>query len=229
MVESTIASALGQGCRTVDVFFMVGLPHETYESALKIPDYCEHLISTFGAESRVRPFVAPLGPFLDPGSRAFEQPEFGYRKLCGTLEDHRRAFEQPGWQQILSYETDSMTRDQVARATYDVAERLNEVKRRHHLIDQRTFKGVATRLDAARQALARVDEAGQLPRATLDLANHGTMFGDDELKWPVQGGLRVGLALVEQLAAGAALEVGHTLARLAGRYDTSPVVRPTSS
>jgi hypothetical protein len=41
--------------------------------------------------------------------------------------------------------------------------------------------------------------------------------------------LRVGLALVEKLAAGAALEVGHTLARLAGRYDTSPVVRPTSS
>jgi B12-binding domain/radical SAM domain protein len=223
-VERTIGSALAQGCRTVDVFFMVGLPGQRYGDALAIPVYCEHLIRQ-NPPGRVRPFVAPLGPFLDPGSRAFEQPALGYRRFCRSLEDHRRAFLQDGWQQILSYETDGMTRHEIATATYDVAERLNEIKRRHRLIDEATFDGVATRLRAARQLL---DEAGHhvhLTHSALEMANHGTMFGDDELKWPARHGFRVGTALLRGLASGLAREVGHTIARLSGRYDVAAVAR----
>jgi hypothetical protein len=57
-VEATIESALAHGCRTLDVFFMTGLPHQTEADALAIPDYCERLLERFG--SRVRPFIAPL-------------------------------------------------------------------------------------------------------------------------------------------------------------------------
>jgi len=92
VVEETIQEALAHGCRTLDVFFMTGLPGQRYEDALAIADYCEHLLDRFGADGRLHPFVAPLGPFLDPGSRAFEQPQFGYRTFCRTLEDHRLAF-----------------------------------------------------------------------------------------------------------------------------------------
>jgi hypothetical protein len=200
---------------------MVGLPHQSRADAAAIPDYCEHLLARFGGDGRLRPFVAPLGPFLDPGSRAFEQPEFGYRLFCRSLEDHRRAFLRDGWQHILSYETDAMTRDEIASATYDVAERLNEIKRRYRLIDERTFDGVAARLRVARELL----EAGTDGRHDLELANHGTMFGDDELKWPVRHGFHVGAALAGTLAAGLVGEVVHTAARLAGRYDTHAVTR----
>lgn len=165
---------------------MTGLPGQTYEGALAIADYAEHLLDRFGLDGRVHPFVAPLGPFFDPGCRAFEQGDLGYRSFCRTLEDHRLAFLHNSWHKILSYETNAMTRDEIVRATYDVAGRLNDLKYRRGLID------------------------------------HRTMFGDEELKWPVKQRFRVGATLVRGLAAGLALEFGHTAARLIGRYDVSP-------
>jgi B12-binding domain/radical SAM domain protein len=224
LVEDTIASALAHGCRTVDVFFMVGLADQRREDVLGIADYCEHLLQKFGAGARLRPFVAPLGPFLDPGSRAFEQPALGYRRSCQTLDDHRQAFLHDGWQQILSYETRSMTRDEIVRATYDVAERLNDLKRRYGLIDEPTFAGVAKRLSAAREALDATEHAGELSQRAAELANHGTMFGDDELKWPVRHRFHVGLPLLRSLGVGLAQEIAHTASRLVGRYDVAPVV-----
>jgi len=53
------------------------------------------------------------------------------------------------------------------------------------------------------------------------MANHGTMFGDDELKWPVGHRFQIGPALLRSLAAGFAQEIGHTAARMVGRYDTA--------
>jgi len=99
---------------------------------------------------------------------------------------------------------------------------LNDIKRRHGLIDQPTFAGVARRLRAARQLLENDTEGTQLSRTSIELANHGTMFGDDELKWPVRRRFRIGLTLLRSLASGLAAEFGHTAARLAGRYDTCP-------
>jgi hypothetical protein len=57
---------------------------------------------------------------------------------------------------------------------------------------------------------------------TAELANHRTMFGDDELNWPVRHGFRIGSTLLRSLAAGLALEVRHTAARLVGRFDVAP-------
>jgi B12-binding domain/radical SAM domain protein len=218
-VERTIERALARGCRRFDVFFMVGLPHQTCQSALGIPDYGERLIELGGG--RVHPFVAPLGPFLDPGSRAFEQPALGHRLFCRTLADHRRASLQPGWQQILSYETATMTRIEIARATYDVAERLNDIKRRRGLIDDLTADGVAARLRVARELLNATGSALHPTDAAAEMANHGTMFGDDELKWPIGRRFRVGTTLLWSLAAGLGQELVHTAARMAGRYDTA--------
>ncbi len=224
VVEDTIERALAHGCRKLDVFFMTGLPGQHYEDALAIADYCEHLLDRFGSSGRLHPFVAPLGPFLDPGCRAFEEPSFGYTTFCRTLEEHRRAFLHNSWHQILSYETSAMTRDEIVRATYDVAARLNELKHRYQLIDDRTFAAVRFRLQIARYLVDQpdvVDEGGNL---AAELANHRTMFGDDELKWPVKHRFRVGTTLLRSLAAGLALEVHHTAARLIGRFDVAPVV-----
>jgi B12-binding domain/radical SAM domain protein len=225
VVEDTIDRALRHGCRKLDVFFMTGLPGQRYEDALAIADYCEHLLERFGADRRLHPFVAPLGPFLDPGSRAFEHPEFGYTIFCRTLEDHRQAFLQHGWHRILSYQTTGMTRDEIVRATYDVADRLNVLKHHHGLIDDKTFANVRFRLNIARQIVADTSGDADLSGPVADLANHRTMFGDDELKWPVRHRFRIGTTLLRGLVEGLATEFRHTAARLVGRYDVAPAAR----
>ncbi len=91
-------------------------------------DYAEHLLDRFGLDGRVHPFVAPLGPFLDPGCRAFEQADFGHKRFCHTLEDHRRVF--LGWHEILSYETNAMTRDEIVRANRRTGQPPDDVWRR---------------------------------------------------------------------------------------------------
>ena len=59
---------------------MSGLPQQTAESVLGTIDYCEELLKRFGKDGRLSPFISPLAPFLDPGSRGFENPEeHGYR------------------------------------------------------------------------------------------------------------------------------------------------------
>jgi hypothetical protein len=225
VVEDTIDRALLHGCRKLDVFFMTGLPGQRYDDALAIADYCEHLLERFGADRRLHPFVAPLGPFLDPGSRAFEHPEFGYTIFCRTLEDHRQAFLQHGWHRILSYQTTGMTRDEIVRATYDVADRLNVLKHHHGLIDDKTFANVRFRLNIARQIVADTSGDADLSGPVADLANHRTMFGDDELKWPVKHRFRIGTTLLRGLVGGLATEFRHTAARLVGRYDVAPAAR----
>ena len=115
-----------------------------------------------------------------------------------------------------------MTRDELVRATYDVAERLNDLKLRYGLVDHRTFGDVRFRLNVARQIVAAAETDDQITSAVAGLANHGTMFGDDELKWSGRHSFRVGTTLLRNLAAGLAVEIGHTAARLAGRYDVAP-------
>jgi B12-binding domain/radical SAM domain protein len=223
VVERTIERALAHNCGKLDVFFMTGLPGQRYEDALQIAAYGEHLLERFGASRRLHPFVAPLGPFLDPGSRAFEEPALGYTRFCRTLEDHRQAFLHDTWHKVLSYETSTMTRDEIVRATYEVAERLNDLKRRYELIDQRTFADVRLRLKLARYLVGQPDESDDVKSLAAELANHRTMLGDDELKWPVTQRFRVGTTLLRSLAEGLAEEIRHTAARLAGRFDVAPV------
>ena len=114
-----------------------------------------------------------------------------------------------------------MTREEIARATYDVAERLNAIKRRHGLIDAATADGVASRLRVARELLDTAGQAIPPSHAAVEMANHGTMFGDDELKWPVGHRFRIGSTLLRSLAAGLGQELVHTAARMVGRYDTA--------
>jgi hypothetical protein len=99
-----------------------------------------------------------MGPFIDPGSRGFEEPDqFGYRLFARTLEEHRQLLIQPTWEHILNYETKWMTRRELVDATYDAAERLNELKMQHGRISQRRGRRVARSIAAARVLRARLD------------------------------------------------------------------------
>lgn len=165
-MEAVFSEALRLRCRRIDVFFMIGLPQQTRESVMQTVDYCERLFQL--GDKRLACFISPLGPFIDPGARGFEEPErFGYRLFARTLEEHRQLLVQPTWEHMLNYETRWMTRRELVDATYDAAERLNEIKRRHGRIPAREARSVAARIAAARALRARVDANDGVPGATL--------------------------------------------------------------
>jgi B12-binding domain/radical SAM domain protein len=234
-VESTLESALAHRCGKLDLFFMVGIPHQTPAEAMETVDYCRHLVERFGADRRLQFYIAPLGPFLDPGSRAFEDPRLGYRKRFNTLEEHRRALEQTDWREVLSFETEAMTRDELVRTTYEVAERLNQLKFDAKLIDQQTFSTVHRHLVRAREVLAALDTArdrSEAERETIlhrmhaevQAANEQSIVGAGELRWTRRSGIHVTRTLLGSLAHALGTELGRGLARFRGRYDLDAYV-----
>ncbi len=231
-VEATIASALGHGCRRLDLFFMVGIPHQSREDVLATVPYCEHLVDRFNADPRLQFFMAPMGPFLDPGSAAFEDPELGYTRFYKTVEEHRRALLQPAWNLILSYETDAITRDEILSVSYEVTSALNELKFRRGLVDRATYEEVRSHQVAAREAMEDVRRVMRLPERErrdalarineeVRAANFDSLFSKTELDWPGGEGPRFGAMLLRTLASGLAQEAVHGLRRLAGSYDTA--------
>jgi hypothetical protein len=182
-------------------------------------------------DRRLRFFVSPLGPFLDPGCGAFEDSSNGCTRFYGSLEEHRQALLLHTWKSILSYETDAMTREQIINASYDVASALNELKYNHGLIDESTYRWVASQQVVAREAMRKVEEALLLPegeraaafariQGSLEGANRDTMFSKRELDWPNDEGLRMGGSLLFALVNGFVREAAYSLFRAVGRYDT---------
>lgn len=233
MLESTIAGALEHGCRKFDLFFMVGIPHQTYGQALEAVDYYRHLLERFGEGGKIHAYVSPLSPFLDPGSRAFEDPSFGYQVRYRTLEEHRQALTQLSWKDMLSFETGAMSREEIALASYQVAGELNELKYERGLIDVATYTAVSHSLTAAEAVLHEIDRTAGLPadkrtdalaliRKQIQTANGAALCGVDELKWPLSQRFHVGSTLARGLAGGLVREFRHTAARLSGRYDVKP-------
>lgn len=158
-LEATIRKALKNGCERFDIFFMVGLPYQDRDSALADSEYCRHLFSITDNDSRLFPYTAPLAPFLDPGSIAFENPEkYGYRLLARTLEEHRIRLTSPSWKDVLSYETFLMNRDQIAEVSYEAAELLNDVRRECGQLDEEEYLARKERNHLARKLLKEVDE-----------------------------------------------------------------------
>ncbi|MEE4312372.1 MAG: TIGR04190 family B12-binding domain/radical SAM domain protein [candidate division KSB1 bacterium] len=195
-MESTIAAALENGCQKFDIFFMIGVPKQTTASVMETIDYCDHLLNKFG--KKVVPFIAPLAPFLDPGSIAYENPEeFGYDILYTSFEEHRTAMLNPSWKYFLNYQTKWMTRDQIVDVTYDAGKRLNEIKLAHGLIGESDYKIVSDKIDYARNLIERIDDIIRkfegvereqaLKSLQLDLQKDSisTVCEENEIKWPV--------------------------------------------
>jgi B12-binding domain/radical SAM domain protein len=197
-IIDTLKSALKNGCAKIDLFFMVGIPYQNYESALRNIDFCEIIHKKCEQDRRISYFVAPLSPFLDPASPAFENPEqYGYKKFCHTLEDFRQAMLQPSWKNMLSYETNSMTRAEIVKATYDSALRLNQFKFDQRLIDKKVFEEVKMKIEKSVDFLDRIDQIMDLSpteqkrelsliRNEVEMINRHSICGKNELKWEVK-------------------------------------------
>ncbi|MGC8779921.1 MAG: TIGR04190 family B12-binding domain/radical SAM domain protein [Anaerolineae bacterium] len=228
-IERTIADALDVGARRVDVFFMAGLPQQTADSVLGTIDYCADLLRRFGRDGRLIPFISPLAPFLDPGSRGFEQPDVhGYRLFARTLEEHRRRLGAASWKYVLNYETRWMSRDQLVDVTYEAGRRLNRLKAEYGLVESQQAAATEARIARAVALSAEIDRlvATATPeqlhwelirlKDEIDQVNMSTVCDKRELNVELRGPrlryLQVGKMLIEDMAR----EIGRrfTLPRL---------------
>ncbi len=201
-LERMIGDAIDLGCKRIDLFFMIGLPKQTYASVLDTVDYCRSLLERFRSYGKLIPFTSPLAPFLDPGSTVFETPEkYGYRLLYRTVEEHRRALLAPSWKYILNYETEWMTRDEIVDSTYEAGKRLNRLKAEYGLIDQKTAESVELRIHGAVRMMKEIDRVMALPdpkerqieldstlcgRESLQTYSMSTVCEKKELEWPTR-------------------------------------------
>ena len=201
-LERMIADAIDLGCKRIDLFFMTGLPKQTYQSVLDTVDYSRSLLKRFQPYNKLLPFISPLAPFLDPGSAAFEEPEkYGYHLFYRTVEEHRQALMAPSWKYILNYETEWMSRDEIVYSTYEAGKRLNRLKAEFGLIDPETAETVEKRIEGAVQMMKEIDQIMALPdphkretllestlkgRLSLQRYSMSTVCGKRELEWPTR-------------------------------------------
>jgi B12-binding domain/radical SAM domain protein len=191
-LEQAIELLVNSSCQRIDLFFMVGLPRQSYASVMASVAYCGELLERYGASGKLLPMIAPLAPFVDPGSRIFEQPEaMGYRLIYRTLAEHRRAMLLPSWKQRLNYETDWMSRDEIVDATYDGAAALVALKQRHGLVTAADAAEIQAHIARSRAVIARLDQGGEITPPLAEeihqLNRLDALCGKHELDWRVIG------------------------------------------
>ncbi|MCL2296615.1 MAG: TIGR04190 family B12-binding domain/radical SAM domain protein [Methanomassiliicoccaceae archaeon] len=158
-IEKSVVSAFRNGCERLDLFYMTGLPYQTRESALDSAKASKRLWGLVDKEDGLCIFNAPFAPFVDPGSRVFEEPEkWGYRFFARSLEEHKRLLENPSWKHVLSYETEWMKKDMIAETTYDAAIELATMEYESSRISADVLEQRKERTETARMLMHRVDE-----------------------------------------------------------------------
>jgi B12-binding domain/radical SAM domain protein len=211
-MERLIEDLVEFGCKRIDLFFMVGLPYQDYQSVMATADYCDGLLKSLGKSKVTTPFISPLAPFIDPGSMVFESPEeHGYKLLFRDVESHRQAMLQPGWKYFLNYETQWMNRDEIVDSTYRSALSLNKVKMEHGLITRAVYDQVEKRILFSLKVVDEIDRAMAMEKAERDRRiaelridvqkNISTIGEKNELEWPT-GLLRMNFFKILKTLAG---------------------------
>lgn len=203
-LEESVGTALRYHAERFDLYYIIGLPYQTPESVEATIEYCDYLYGRLKGDPRLRLFISPLAPFLDPGSLGFMQPEkLGYRLICRSLEDHRQALLQPSWKYTLNYETDWMTRDQMVDSTYQAALKLNRIKLKWGVISESEAATTEARILRAIEVMKKVDEIVQdnadleerrrrllALKEEADGASISTVCDKTELEWRARGLLK---------------------------------------
>ncbi len=222
-MEQTMEYALEAGCKRLDVYFMTGLPEQTFDSVMQTIDYCADLLNRYDGDGRLLPFISPLAPFVDPGSLAFENPErHGYRLSAKTLEHHRARLVAPSWKYVLNYETKWMSRDEIVASTYEAGRRLNALKAAHNLVSAELAARTDARIHRAVELIGVIDRLvargpetleGELLalKHEIDSVNESTVCEKKELDLPVGfnrfNAFTIAKALVEGTVEGIARSV----------------------
>lgn len=171
-LEAFVSAALDEGVERLDLYFMVGLPGQDYASALNIARYMDGLYRRCGARyghQRLHGFVAPLAPFVDPGSLAYTYPEkYGYRLRARTLVDHYKLMSSARtWMDMLNYETAWMDRRTIVEASYDAARAMLDVRLKYGVISPEEHETLSVIIEAAKRITLRGAATATLGRETV--------------------------------------------------------------
>jgi B12-binding domain/radical SAM domain protein len=159
----SIEYALEKGALRYDLYFMTGLPLQDKRSIMETVGFCKRTYEKLGWDSRFMPFISPMAPFLDPGSRAFENPEeFGYVLKFKTLKEHVKAMTMPSWKYILNYESKAISNDDLVNATYEAAIGLNMLKKQSKAISEQVADANEKRIRKAQSIMDEIDSIMQV-------------------------------------------------------------------
>jgi radical SAM superfamily enzyme YgiQ (UPF0313 family) len=204
-MEETIARGLDHGCGKIDVYFMVGLPGQTVKSALDSVEYSKRLYMEMGKDARIFTFIAPMAPFLDPGSQIFENPgKYGYRLFYKSFKEHNEALSEPCWKLYLSYETNLMSRSEIAETTYEAMIEMNDLKHEVGITESSDYKRIDFGLELSRSIMRRIDDIRtsvkqekdrkklyHALRSEIQDAEKSAGFAKKYLRMPGMAGIRV--------------------------------------
>lgn len=161
-MEEWIPKALDAGIAGVMVWFFIGMPEQTPQSVLDTVLYSESLLKKFCGQN-VLPLICPMVPFLDPGSRLFEEPhKHGYRIFHRTLQEHRQAMMEPLWFKRLNYETRWMSRRELQDVTYEAIARLVSIKGELGILPPSFCKAVLSIIEETQSLLTHFEQSLEL-------------------------------------------------------------------
>ncbi len=192
-LEKFVQDFLALGGKKIDVYFLIGLTEQRREDALKDVDYSRKLMKMNNNDERLFVFTSPVSPFLDPGSRGFENPELGYKLRFRTLMEHYNALENGRtWADFLNYETKWMSREEIVNTTYDAIDKLLYVKKEIGYIDSEELENSHQILETSRLAvnLSAKGDYGMLKSGEALMKSCGTKYTilKKEIMWGSGGG-----------------------------------------
>lgn len=198
-LERTIRDALDCGCSRFDLYFMTGIPRQTGASVRGTGEYVRRLYERI-PDPRLLVFISPMAPFLDVGSRAFDDPDrYGYRLKARTLEEHRRLMLAPSWKQTMNYESVYMDADEMVDATYQAGEDIARVKGEFGITTRDAADATIARIEQGRRQMERLDALIETCGGDWDAAreafnrevlrgkaatNESTVAEKRDLNWP---------------------------------------------
>jgi B12-binding domain/radical SAM domain protein len=139
-LENLLIAALDlTNTKRIELFFTLGLPEQDYNSIQETLRYIAYLYRNF--KDKIRVYISPLAPFIDPGSILYENPEdFGYKIFYRKLSEYKDILLYPTWKYHLSYQTDKLTRDELVKLSYQALIKLKEIKLQHNIITKKLYK-----------------------------------------------------------------------------------------
>jgi len=158
-MESWIERALERGIHSIDVWYFIGMPHQTERHAMENIEYCERLLQKFKGKN-VNPMICPMIPLLDPASNIFESPEeYGYKLFAKTAHEHRVNLERASLIHRINYETKWMSRSDLVRVGFAAIAALMSAKGRAGMLPNSAVRSYNGKIDDAWQFLQAVTEA----------------------------------------------------------------------
>ncbi len=130
-MEKSIEYTKKYGGKKFDVYFSIGISHQTRDEVMMSTEYAGKLMKKYyGNGMKLSAFISPIAPFVDPGSLWYEKSEtYGInvyaRSIAGiyNILDKGRT-----WFDFLDYDTQWMKREDIVNATYDADIRMLQLR-----------------------------------------------------------------------------------------------------